>query len=79
MKQIQTQQYKILCFAILIFHIPLRKREAWYAIHVRKVSDSKQTVIKNVFNMQPFANILHVIFLLAAPALGEYEVTMIFS
>ena len=50
-----------------------------YAIYVREVNNSKLTMIKNIFNMQPFANILHVIFLLAAPALGEYEVTMSFS
>ena len=59
------------------FHILFnRKREAWYAIYVRQVNNSKLKLIKNIFNMQPYANILHVILLVAAPSLGEYEVTI---
>ena len=64
----------MLCHFIL--HIPFhRKREAWYAIYVRDMNNAKLTVIKDIFNMQPFENVLHVIFILAAPALDEYEVT----
>ena len=29
--------------------------------------------------MQPYANILHVILLLAAPSLGEYEVVITYT
>ena len=64
------------CHFYILFH---RKREAWYAIYVRQVNNSKLKVIKNIFNMQPYANILHVILLLAAPSLGEYEVVITYT
>ena len=64
------------CHFYTLFH---RKREAWYAIYVRQVNNSKLKVIKNIFNMQPYANILHVILLLAAPSLGEYEVVITYT